>query len=56
MSTAAALTAPLWVPRVPEVEPTTVVWWERAESLALAASLPLAAHLAGLFVLIRGLG
>ncbi len=56
VSTAAALTAPLWVPRVPEVEPTTVVWWERAESLALAASLPLAAHLAGLFVLIRGLG
>ncbi|AJE32257.1 hypothetical protein B842_02020 [Corynebacterium humireducens NBRC 106098 = DSM 45392] len=53
---ATALTAPLWVPRVPEVEPTTVVWWEHAESLALAASLPLAAHLAGFFVLIRGLG
>lgn len=56
VGTAAALTAPLWAPRVPEVEPTTVVWWERAESLALAASLPLAAHLAGFFVLIRGLG
>ncbi|MDO5670787.1 MAG: type VII secretion integral membrane protein EccD [Corynebacterium sp.] len=53
---AAALTAPLWAARVPELEPTAVVWWERAESLALAATLPLAAHLAGLFVLIRGLG
>jgi len=51
-----ALTAPLWAARVPELEPTAVVWWERAESLALAATLPLAAHLAGLFVLIRGLG
>ncbi len=56
VSAAAALTAPLWVPRVPEAEPTSVLWWERAESLALAASLPLAAHLTGLFVLIRGLG
>ena len=54
--TSALLTAPLWAPRVPELEPTAVVWWERAESLALAATLPLAAHLAGLFVLIRGLG
>ena len=50
------LTAPLWAPRVPDLEPTALVWWERAESLALAAALPLAAHLAGLFVLIRGLG
>lgn len=50
------LSAPLWAPAVPDLEPTAVVWWERAESLALAASLPLAAHLAGLFVAIRGLG
>ncbi|WP_164546400.1 type VII secretion integral membrane protein EccD [Corynebacterium hylobatis] len=50
------LGAPVWAPRVPDLEPTALVWWERAESLALAASLPLAAHLAGLFVLIRGLG
>ncbi|GAB2501231.1 hypothetical protein CATRI_02255 [Corynebacterium atrinae] len=53
---AAALSAPLWAAKVSELEPTTVVWWERAESLAVAASLPLAAHLAGLFLLIRGLG
>ena len=38
------------------LEPTTIVWFERAEALALAACLPLAAHLAGLFDLIRGLG
>ncbi len=50
------ITAPLWAHRVPELEPTAVVWWERAESLAVAATLPLAAHLAGLFTLIRGLG
>ena len=52
----AGLAAPVWAPKVPDMEPTALVWWERAESLALAASLPLAAHLAGLFVLIRGLG
>ena len=54
--TLAGLTAPLWAERVPELEPTTVVWWERLETLAVAAALPLAAHLAGLFTLIRGLG
>lgn len=53
---AVGLTAPVWAPKAPDLEPTAVVWWERAESLALAASLPLAAHLAGLFLLIRGLG
>ena len=53
---AATLSAPLWAGRVPRLEPTAVVWWERAESLSLAATLPLAAHLAGLFALIRGLG
>ncbi|WP_051625628.1 type VII secretion integral membrane protein EccD [Corynebacterium halotolerans] len=52
----AGLSSPLWAARVPELEPTAVVWWERAESLAVAATLPLAAHLAGLFSLIRGLG
>lgn len=54
--TAAGLSAPVWASRVPDLEPTAVVWWERTESLALAAALPLAAHLAGLFLLIRGLG
>ncbi|MBX8995542.1 type VII secretion integral membrane protein EccD [Corynebacterium testudinoris] len=52
----AAISAPMWAAKVPDLEPTTVVWWERAESLAIAASLPLAAHVAGLFLLIRGLG
>lgn len=52
----AAVTAPVWTPHVRDLEPTTVVWWERAESLAVAAVLPLAAHQAGLFALIRGLG
>ncbi|RNE48870.1 type VII secretion integral membrane protein EccD [Corynebacterium alimapuense] len=56
MVMAAAVSAPLWTPRVPELEPTTIVWWERAESLAIAAALPLAAHLAGAFLLIRSLG
>lgn len=52
----AGVTAPLWAPRIPHLEPTTIVWFERAESLTIAASLPLAAHLLGLFMLIRGLG
>lgn len=52
----AGLSAPLWAERVPELAPTTVVWWERLEMLAVAAALPLAAHLVGLFALIRGMG
>ena len=51
----AMLSAPLWAPKVAGLEPTTIAWFERIESLAIAASLPLAAHLAGVFVLIRGL-
>ena len=50
------LSAPLWADKLAHVEPTTIVWFERAEALALAACLPLAAHLAGLFEFIRGLG
>lgn len=52
----AAVRSPLWVRRMPRLEPTTVIWFERAEALAVAASLPLALHIAGLFALIRGLG
>ena len=52
----AMLSAPLWADKLAHVEPTTIVWFERAEALALAACLPLAAHLAGLFEFIRGLG
>lgn len=51
----ATATAALWAPRVPELEPTTVVWLERAEAVAIIAVLPLAVHLTGLFALIRGL-
>lgn len=52
----AALTAVLWAPRVRELEPTTMAWWERAEFLAVLACLPLAVHVTGLFSVIRGLG
>lgn len=48
--------APLWSHKISQLEPTTIVWIERVESLCIAASLPLALHLAGLFILIRGLG
>ncbi|WP_288832344.1 type VII secretion integral membrane protein EccD [uncultured Corynebacterium sp.] len=48
-------TAVAWVPRVPELEPTTVVWFERAEAVALIAVLPLAAHVAGVVDAVRGL-
>lgn len=56
LAAAAMLSAPLWAARIPHLEPTTVVWLERAESLAIAATLPLAAHLMGVFAAIRGLG
>ena len=51
----AGMTAPLWARYLGRLEPTTVVWWERAEALALAATLPLAAHCGGLFLAIRGI-
>lgn len=44
-----------WAPRVPDLEPTTVVWFERAEIAATIAVIPLAVHLTGLFDMIRGL-
>ena len=50
-----AATASLWIPRVPELEPTTVVWFERAETAAIIAAIPLAVHLTGAFSMIRGL-
>lgn len=53
---AAMLSAPLWTDKISQVEPTTIAWFERVESLTIAACLPLAAHLAGIFELIRGLG
>ncbi|QMV86096.1 type VII secretion integral membrane protein EccD [Corynebacterium hindlerae] len=50
------LTAPLWAHRIRGLSPTVFNWLERGETLALAAVFPLAAHLAGLFDAIRGLG
>lgn len=47
--------APLWAPRLPDLEPTTVVWFERAEAAAIIALIPVAVQLTGLFGLIRGL-
>lgn len=51
-----AIAAPLWAGRVSQLEPTTVVWFERAEQAAIIAVIPLAIHVAGIFALIRGLG
>ncbi|QGU02835.1 hypothetical protein CKALI_09900 [Corynebacterium kalinowskii] len=51
-----ALSAPLWAHRVRAFSPTLFHWLERLEALALAAVFPLAAHIAGLFDAIRGLG
>ena len=51
----AAATTVMWAPRVPDWEPTTVVWFERAEIAATIAVIPLAVQLTGLFDLIRGL-
>lgn len=48
--------APLWSQAVPRLEPTTIAWLERIESLALFSLLPIALHLTGLFELVRGLG
>lgn len=48
-------TAPLWSSRLPQLEPTTVVWFERAEAAAIMAVIPLAVQLAGVFGMIRGL-
>lgn len=51
-----ALSAPLWAHRVRTFSPTMFHWVERLEALALAALFPLAAHAAGLFDALRGLG
>lgn len=51
-----ALTSLWWAPRVRDLEPTTVVWLERAEFTALLACLPVLVQLMGVFAWIRGLG
>ncbi|WP_257159311.1 type VII secretion integral membrane protein EccD [Corynebacterium cystitidis] len=52
----AVMAAPLWAGLVSRLEPTTVVWFERAEQAAIIAVIPLAIHVAGIFTMIRGLG
>ena len=51
----AAASATIWARFVPDLEPTTLVWLERAEAAAIIAVLPLAVYLTGFFTLIRGL-
>ncbi|MBC3186006.1 type VII secretion integral membrane protein EccD [Corynebacterium sp. zg-331] len=43
----AGMSMPWWLPRLPAPEPTQLLWWERLESLAIAAIVPLCLHLAG---------
>ncbi|MHA2788094.1 type VII secretion integral membrane protein EccD [Corynebacterium sp. S7] len=50
------ISSPLWSKYVSELEPTTVVWFERAEQVAIIAVIPLAMHVAGFFSMIRGVG
>lgn len=52
----ALVSIPLWSSRLKEITPTTQMWLERAETLCIAALIPLSAQLAGLFHLIRSLG
>lgn len=42
--------------RLAWIAPTTMVWVERAEALCVAASLPLALQVLGVFSMLRGLG
>ncbi|ALC05050.1 hypothetical protein CDES_02985 [Corynebacterium deserti GIMN1.010] len=48
-------TVGVWVAKIPPLEPTTIVWLERLETLCLAASLPLALHVLDVFGMLRGL-
>ena len=47
------ITVAIWVTRIPPLEPTTIVWLERIESLCVAATLPLALHLLDVFGMLR---
>ncbi|KAA8721948.1 type VII secretion integral membrane protein EccD [Corynebacterium phocae] len=53
---AAMTTSTLWHKFLRNLEPTTMVWIERAEALAVVAIIPLCMHLSGVFVWIRALG
>lgn len=47
--------AVIWARFVPELEPTTLVWIERAEAAAIIVVIPIAVYMTGIFDLIRGL-
>ncbi len=49
-------TVPLWAAHLKEITPTTQMWLERAETLCIAALIPLSAQVAGMFYAIRSLG
>lgn len=51
----AVMSVGVWFSKVPPPAPTTVVWLERLESLSIAAALPLALHLLGVFEMLRAL-
>ena len=53
---AVAVTAVVWAPQVRFLEPTRMVWLERAETVSIIAAVPLLVHMMGVFALIRGLG
>ena len=53
--TTACASAAIWARRIPELEPTTLVWIERAEAAAIIGVIPVAVYLTGIFDLIRGL-
>lgn len=53
---ALATASPWWARHAQAMEPTSIVWVERAEMLLLAAALPLCLQCAGVFAFIRGLG
>lgn len=52
----AGMSLPVWLPRIGAPQPTHLVWWERLESICLAAIFPLSLHIAGVFALIRNWG
>ncbi|MDU0478728.1 type VII secretion integral membrane protein EccD [Staphylococcus chromogenes] len=51
-----SMSAPLWAGRVRTLPAPTLNWLEKCETLSIAAAIPIAVHLIGVFGLIRGLG
>ena len=53
--TISCASAAVWARRIPELEPTTLVWIERAEAAAIIGVIPVAVYLTGIYDLLRGL-